>query len=105
MHFPLVTPSLCGLQWFLHSSWHCKVLQCYYELYSDRFLDGVNKLQVQKFATKQLQCRTDKSVSLWFNFSARKCNSPMTEEKEMVLTEFASQFHRLLSNKIAVFTF
>lgn len=29
----------------------------------------------------------------------------MTEEKEMVLTEFASQFHRLLSNKITVFTF
>lgn len=81
------------------SSWHCEVLQCYYELYTDRSLDCVIfKMQVQKFAIKQLPCRTEKSVSLWVNALARKCNSPVTEEKEMVLTEFASQFHRLLSN-------
>lgn len=66
---------------------HGEVLQCYYELYSDGSVDCVIfKMQVQKFASKQLQCRTERTVNLWFNSLARKCNSPVTEEKEMVLS-------------------
>lgn len=110
MNLPVVTHTLCGLQcrtavyWEMttaeQDSWHCELLQHYYKLYGDMSLDYVFfKTQVQKSATKQLGCRSRKRVSLWFSSLARNYNSPVTKEKEMVLTEFSSHFHRLLCTR------